>query len=62
MRLEPAMSVSEASRGWVRQHLRTYRCKYCNERYDRTKPNCPKCKTRKGTKGLGRPAGSIPSL
>ena len=56
------MSVSEASRGWVRQHLRTYRCKYCNERYDRTKPNCPKCKTRKGTKGLGRPAGSIPSL
>ncbi len=51
------MAASRTSHLSLRQRFRTYRCKYCNERYDRSKPNCPKCKTRKGTRGLGRPGG-----
>ena len=39
------MSVREASRAWLGQRRSTYKCTYCHERYDRSKPNIPKCKT-----------------
>lgn len=52
--------VMSGTRIRLRERMRTYRCRYCNERYDRSKPNCPTCKTVKGMRGRGghRP-GSI---
>lgn len=54
------MPATQAGRMWITERVRTYKCKYCKERYDRAKPYCPSCKTRKGTKGLGAPDGSMP--
>lgn len=45
---------------WLTHRVRTYKCKYCKERFDRAMPYCPNCKTRKGTRGLGAPGGSMP--
>lgn len=54
---ETVMTMSQASRVWVRQRLRTRKCKGCGERYARKLRYCPVCKAAKGTDGT-RPAGS----
>jgi hypothetical protein len=56
LRQEAVMTMSEATRVWVRQHLRTRKCKGCSERYTRKYTYCPVCKAAKGTDGT-RPAG-----
>ena len=53
------MATSPASRVSLRRRIRTYRCKYCGERFERSKPRCPQCKTRKGHARLGPPAGRV---
>lgn len=35
----------------MRRRLTQYPCKACGEWFDRRKPNCPVCKTRKGGRG-----------
>ena len=54
------MAFASTLRRGLAERRRVYRCRYCGERYERKKPYCPVCKTRKGTKGHGPPSGAMP--
>lgn len=53
------MSVVEKGRERLTEWRSTYKCKYCSYVYDRKKPNCPRCKTRRGAKGRTPPVGGL---
>jgi hypothetical protein len=42
--------VAVADHSWLYQRIHTRRCKACGEHYRRRLPNCPVCKTLKGSR------------
>lgn len=49
---EAAVTITGTSQLWVRQRMRTRKCKACGSRYARRLPNCPVCKIRPGFDGI----------